>query len=95
MLSSCGDKFGMGYWKPGAGIIHQTVLENYAFPGGLMIGTDSHTPNAGGLGMCAIGVGGAVGQDIYRSPRHRLTSNSREEGSKCVSMTWREISVRP
>ncbi|MEK0346645.1 MAG: aconitase family protein, partial [Nitrosopumilus sp.] len=51
-------KFGCGFWKPGAGIIHQVVLENYAFPGGLMIGTDSHTPNAGGLGMIAIGVGG-------------------------------------
>ena len=63
-LSSCGDKFGMGYWKPGAGIIHQTVLENYSFPGGLMIGTDSHTPNAGGLGMCAIGVGGADAVDV-------------------------------
>ena len=63
-LSSCGDKFGMGYWKPGAGIIHQTVLENYAFPGGLMIGTDSHTPNAGGLGMCAVGVGGADAVDV-------------------------------
>ena len=66
-LSSCGDKFGMGYWKPGAGIIHQTVLENYAFPGGLMIGTDSHTPNAGGLGMCAIGVGGADAVDVMAS----------------------------
>ena len=55
--SSC-SKFGIGFWKPGAGIIHQVVLENYAFPGGLMIGTDSHTPNAGGLGMVAIGVGG-------------------------------------
>jgi aconitate hydratase len=63
-LSSCGDKFGMGYWKPGAGIIHQTVLENYSFPGGLMIGTDSHTPNAGGLGMCAVGVGGADAVDV-------------------------------
>ena len=66
-LSSCGDKFGMGYWKPGAGIIHQTVLENYAFPGGLMIGTDSHTPNAGGLGMCAVGVGGADAVDVMAS----------------------------
>ncbi|MDP2667594.1 MAG: aconitase family protein, partial [Nitrosopumilaceae archaeon] len=55
--SSC-SKYGIGFWKPGAGIIHQVVLENYAFPGGLMIGTDSHTPNAGGLGMVAIGVGG-------------------------------------
>ena len=57
-LESSASKFGAGFWKPGAGIIHQVVLENYAFPGGLMIGTDSHTPNAGGLGMLAIGVGG-------------------------------------
>merc|ERR1712137_452556 len=54
-LSSSGAKYGLGFWKPGSGIIHQIVLENYAFPGGLMIGTDSHTPNAGGLGMVAIG----------------------------------------
>ena len=58
-LSSVCDKYGIGFWKPGAGIIHQVVLENYAFPGGMMIGTDSHTVNAGGLGMVAIGVGGA------------------------------------
>ncbi|MCL6639839.1 MAG: aconitate hydratase [Candidatus Rokubacteria bacterium] len=58
-LRSAARKFGMGFWRPGSGIIHQVVLENYAFPGGLMIGTDSHTPNAGGLGMLAIGVGGA------------------------------------
>jgi aconitate hydratase len=57
-LESASRKYGIGFWKPGAGIIHQVVLENYAFPGGLMIGTDSHTPNAGGLGMNAIGVGG-------------------------------------
>ncbi|HET6516762.1 MAG TPA: aconitate hydratase [Nitrosopumilaceae archaeon] len=57
-LQSAASKYGIGFWKPGAGIIHQVVLENYAFPGGLMIGTDSHTPNAGGLGMIAIGVGG-------------------------------------
>jgi len=57
-LESASSKFGIGFWKPGAGIIHQVVLENYAFPGGLMIGTDSHTPNAGGLGMIAVGVGG-------------------------------------
>tara|TARA_Y100001949_G_scaffold2287_1_gene1820 strand:- start:39 stop:2321 length:2283 start_codon:yes stop_codon:yes gene_type:complete len=57
-LESSASKFGVGFWKPGAGIIHQVILENYAFPGGLMIGTDSHTPNAGGLGMLAIGVGG-------------------------------------
>jgi len=57
-LQSAANKYGCGFWKPGAGIIHQVVLENYAFPGGLMIGTDSHTPNAGGLGMIAIGVGG-------------------------------------
>src|ERR1019366_3416529 len=56
-LSSVSDKYGIGFWKPGAGIIHQVVLENYAFPGGMMIGTDSHTVNAGGLGTIAIGVG--------------------------------------
>ena len=58
------EKYGIGFWKPGAGIIHQVVLENYAFPGGLMIGTDSHTPNAGGLGMIAVGVGGADAVDV-------------------------------
>jgi len=58
-LADCARKYGLGFWKPGAGIIHQVVLEQYAFPGGMMIGTDSHTPNAGGLGMIAIGVGGA------------------------------------
>jgi aconitate hydratase len=58
-LESISNKYGIGFWKPGAGIIHQVVLENYAFPGGMMIGTDSHTVNAGGLGMVAIGVGGA------------------------------------
>ena len=62
-LSSAASKYGMGFWKPGSGIIHQVVLENYAFPGGLMIGTDSHTPNAGGLGMAAVGVGGADAVD--------------------------------
>jgi aconitate hydratase len=63
-LASVSDKYGIGFWKPGAGIIHQVVLENYAFPGGMMIGTDSHTPNAGGLGMVAIGVGGADASDV-------------------------------
>lgn len=63
MESAC-QKYNMGFWKPGAGIIHQIVLENYAFPGGMMIGTDSHTPNAGGLGMVAIGVGGADAVDV-------------------------------
>lgn len=63
-LSVVSNKFGIGFWKPGAGIIHQVVLENYAFPGGMMIGTDSHTPNAGGLGMIAIGVGGADAVDV-------------------------------
>jgi aconitate hydratase A / 2-methylisocitrate dehydratase len=63
-LRSASNKYGIGFWKPGAGIIHQVVLENYAFPGGLMIGTDSHTPNAGGLGMAAIGVGGADAVDV-------------------------------
>jgi aconitate hydratase len=63
-LSSVSDKYGIGFWKPGAGIIHQVVLENYAFPGGMMIGTDSHTVNAGGLGTIAIGVGGADACDV-------------------------------
>lgn len=63
-LASVSNKYGIGFWKPGAGIIHQVVLENYAFPGGMMIGTDSHTPNAGGLGMIAIGVGGADACDV-------------------------------
>lgn len=63
-LSSVSNKYGIGFWKPGAGIIHQIVLENYAFPGGMMIGTDSHTVNAGGLGMVAIGVGGADAVDV-------------------------------
>lgn len=63
-LASVSNKYGIGFWKPGAGIIHQVVLENYAFPGGMMIGTDSHTPNAGGLGMIAIGVGGADAADV-------------------------------
>ena len=63
-LKSASAKYGLGFWKPGAGIIHQVVLENYAFPGGMMIGTDSHTPNAGGLGMVAIGVGGADAMEV-------------------------------
>lgn len=66
-LSSSCAKYNIGFWKPGSGIIHQIVLENYAFPGGLMIGTDSHTPNAGGLGMAAIGVGGADAVDVMAS----------------------------
>lgn len=63
-LASACSRYNIGFWKPGAGIIHQVILENYAFPGGLMIGTDSHTPNAGGLGMCAIGVGGSDASDV-------------------------------
>ncbi len=63
-LSSASNKYGIGFWKPGAGIIHQVILENYAFPGGMMIGTDSHTPNAGGLAMLAVGVGGADAVDV-------------------------------
>ena len=63
-LKTVSNKYGIGFWKPGAGIIHQVVLENYAFPGGMMIGTDSHTVNAGGLGMVAIGVGGADAVDV-------------------------------
>ncbi len=63
-LATTSSKYNIGFWKPGAGIIHQVILENYAFPGGLMIGTDSHTPNAGGLGMCAVGVGGSDASDV-------------------------------
>ncbi|MCI6319136.1 MAG: aconitate hydratase [Bacteroidales bacterium] len=63
-LQSAAARYGIGFWKPGAGIIHQVVLENYAFPGGMMVGTDSHTPNAGGLGMLAVGVGGADAVDV-------------------------------
>ena len=63
-LRTVSAKYGIGFWKPGSGIIHQVVLEQYAFPGGMMIGTDSHTPNAGGLGMVAIGVGGADAVDV-------------------------------
>jgi aconitate hydratase len=63
-LASACSRYSIGFWKPGAGIIHQVILENYAFPGGLMIGTDSHTPNAGGLGMCAVGVGGSDASDV-------------------------------
>src|SRR5205823_7558281 len=63
-LASISNKYGIGFWKPGSGIIHQVVLENYAFPGGMIIGTDSHTPNAGGLGMFASGVGGADAVDV-------------------------------
>ena len=63
-LKSASSRFGIGFWKPGAGIIHQVLLENYALPGGMMLGTDSHTPNAGGLGMIAVGVGGADAVDV-------------------------------
>ena len=69
-LESVSNKYGIGFWKPGAGIIHQVVLENYAFPGGMMIGTDSHTVNAGGLGMLAIGVGGADAVDVMAGMAH-------------------------
>lgn len=63
-LETASSRYNIGFWKPGAGIIHQVILENYAFPGGLIIGTDSHTPNAGGLGMCAVGVGGSDASDV-------------------------------
>src|SRR5256884_8555194 len=63
-LRTVSERYGIGFWRPGSGIIHQVVLEQYAFPGGMMIGTDSHTPNAGGLGMVAIGVGGADAVDV-------------------------------
>jgi aconitate hydratase len=73
-LASVSNKYGIGFWKPGAGIIHQVVLENYAFPGGMMIGTDSHTVNAGGLGMVAIGVGGADAVDVMAGMAWELKS---------------------
>ena len=63
-LRSVSAHYGIGFWKPGSGIIHQVVLENYAFPGGMLVGTDSHTPNAGGIGMVAVGVGGADAVDV-------------------------------
>src|SRR5262249_60301096 len=76
-LRSAAAKYGVGFWGPGAGIIHQVVLENYAFPGELIIGTDSHTPNAGGLGACSVGVGGADAVEVMAGlpweglhPRH-------------------------
>jgi len=72
-LKSAANKYGIGFWNPGAGIIHQVVLENYAFPGGLMIGTDSHTPNAGGLGMIAIGVGGADAVEVMAGEDWSIT----------------------
>ena len=68
-LRDVSSRYGIGFWQPGAGIIHQVVLENYAFPGGMMVGTDSHTPNAGGLGMVAIGVGGADAVDVMTGIR--------------------------
>lgn len=73
-MSSACQRYNMGFWKPGAGIIHQIVLENYAYPGGLMIGTDSHTPNAGGLGMAAIGVGGADAVDVMAGLPFEITA---------------------
>lgn len=73
-LSSAAKRYNMGFWKPGAGIIHQTVLENYAFPGGMMVGTDSHTPNAGGMAMVAIGVGGADAVDVMAGLPLELTA---------------------
>src|SRR3546814_18975509 len=92
-LSSVSGKYGIGFWKPGGGIIHQVVLENYAYPGGMMIGTDSHTPNAGGLGMIAIGVGGADACDVVDGMTWELKfpwnighkrSRKRREGTKWV-----------
>ncbi|MGA1488326.1 MAG: aconitate hydratase [Planctomycetota bacterium] len=82
-LHSASQKYGIGFWKPGAGIIHQVVLENYAFPGGMMIGTDSHTPNAGGLGMVAVGVGGADAVDVMAG----LPWNVRWPGAIAVHLT--------
>ena len=82
-LHSASQRYGIGFWKPGAGIIHQVVLENYAFPGGMMIGTDSHTPNGGGLGMVAVGVGGADAVDVMAG----LPWNVRWPGAIAVHLT--------
>ena len=76
-LESASKKFGIGFWRPGSGIIHQVILENYAFPGGLMIGTDSHTPNAGGLGMIAIGVGGLDAAEVMTGMPWEISSPKR------------------
>lgn len=73
-MSSACKRYNMGFWKPGAGIIHQIVLENYAYPGGMMVGTDSHTPNAGGIGMVAIGAGGADAVDVMAGLPFELTA---------------------
>ena len=103
-LRSVSSKYGIGFWKPGSGIIHQVVLENYAFPGGMMIGTDSHTPNAGGLGMIAIGVGGADAVDgRVRSRAARAPSSSTSDRAphpsrrpgRRRSATWAPRSGRP
>ena len=93
-LASAAAKYGLGFWKPGSGIIHQIVLENYALPGGLMIGTDSHTVNAGGLGMAAIGVGGADAVDVManipwelKAPKvWRAMTSAQRFGSSAQSM---------
>ena len=80
-LRDVSSRYGIGFWKPGAGIIHQVVLENYAFPGGMMVGTDSHTPNAGGLGMVAIGVGGhdRYGVGTQNAENHRCPPDRKTE----------------
>ncbi|KAI6009283.1 hypothetical protein EDC04DRAFT_2871395 [Pisolithus marmoratus] len=80
-LATATAKYGLGFWKPGSGIIHQIILENYAFPGGLMIGTDSHTPNAGGLGMVACGVGGADAVDVMAGIPWELSARRAETGA--------------
>src|SRR5260370_4632156 len=82
-LRTVSSKYGIGFWKPGSGIIHQVVLENYAFPGGMMIGTDSHTPNAGGLAMIAIGVGRADAVDVMAG----WPDNTRVPKLICVRLT--------
>jgi len=93
-LRSVSAKYGIGFWGPGSGIIHQVVLENYAFPGGMMIGTDSHTPNAGGLGMVAIGVGGADAVDVMTGfPFNvRWPRSSRHQGRS--TRRWRRCHLR-
>ena len=86
-LASVSSKHGIGFWRPGSGIIHQVVLENYAFPGGMMIGTDSHTPNAGGLGMIAIGVGGADRGQAYSPASRSMRRRNAGPTQKSASVT--------
>ena len=90
-FESASRKYGIGFWKPGSGIIHQVVLENYAFPGGLLIGTDSHTPNAGGLGMIAIGVGGLDAAEVMAGMSWELLYPKRIGVFLTGKLKWMDI----